>query len=250
VVVGDVEEVSDIVEEFRFTLLDGEILPQHHHSIPMTNCTLGFGCASIQGRVGRRQSLEALAAAYDAGIRHFDIARSYGWGKAEGLLGEFLQGRPRQDYTLVTKCGLVPTKPSHLKSAARTVAQRVFRLVPASRGLIRKLAASNSQPSRTTDIGVLSNSLDDSLHALRTDYVDTLLLHNFTPDYPELERVIEFFERKKDEGKVRRYGFSVHGDLTAGLERLGRVGIEGEVLVQAPVSVELLCLERGRARAR
>ena len=53
---------------------------------------LGFGCAALMGRVGRRDSLAALAAAQDAGINFFDTARSYGYGESEALLGQFLTG--------------------------------------------------------------------------------------------------------------------------------------------------------------
>ena len=53
---------------------------------------VGFGCSALLGRTGRTESLRALAAAWDEGIRFFDIARSYGYGEAEALLGEFLQG--------------------------------------------------------------------------------------------------------------------------------------------------------------
>ena len=34
-----------------------------------------------------------LDAAYDAGIRHFDVARAYGHGLSEGYLGAFLRRR-------------------------------------------------------------------------------------------------------------------------------------------------------------
>ena len=44
---------------------------------------LGYGCSSIMGALGRRQSLRLLEAAYDAGIRHFDVAPMYGYGEAE-----------------------------------------------------------------------------------------------------------------------------------------------------------------------
>ena len=39
---------------------------------------VGFGCSALLGRTGRTESLRALAAAWDEGIRFFDIARSYG----------------------------------------------------------------------------------------------------------------------------------------------------------------------------
>ena len=46
-----------------------------------------------------------LGAAYDAGIRHFDVARSYGYGDAEGVVGEFLRGCSEQ-VTVTSKFGL------------------------------------------------------------------------------------------------------------------------------------------------
>lgn len=56
---------------------------------------LGLGCAAMLGRAGRRDSLAALGAAYDAGITFYDTARSYGYGACEGLLGEFFAGKKR-----------------------------------------------------------------------------------------------------------------------------------------------------------
>ena len=46
-----------------------------------------------------------LAAAWDAGIRHYDTAPHYGAGLAEHRLGNALRGRPRDAYTLSTKVG-------------------------------------------------------------------------------------------------------------------------------------------------
>jgi aryl-alcohol dehydrogenase-like predicted oxidoreductase len=202
----------------------------------MTDLALGFGCASILGRVGRRQSLMALNAAWDAGIRHLDIARSYGWGEAEGLLGEFLRHKPRGEYTLVTKCGIVPTKPSRLKSAAKGMARQLLKRVPASRSLVRAAARSSFQPIRSVEPAVLCASLDQSLAALRTDHVDTLLLHNFAPDIGNLPEIVEFFRRAQAAGKARHYGFAVEGNLAAGLERLSREVGDDAFVVQAAVS--------------
>ena len=59
------------------------------------------------GSISRRESLRLLEAAFDAGIRHFDVAPMYGYGEAEGCLGEFLQ-RHRADVTVTTKYGIPP----------------------------------------------------------------------------------------------------------------------------------------------
>src|ERR1700722_2718455 len=70
---------------------------------------LGFGCAPLMGRVGRRDSLKALAAAENGGINFFYTARWYGYGEIEGLLGAFLKGR-RQSAVICTKFGILPAK--------------------------------------------------------------------------------------------------------------------------------------------
>lgn len=52
---------------------------------------LGFGCSALSS-VGGKKALGLLGAAFDAGVRHFDVARYYGYGESEGIL-EPLQNR-------------------------------------------------------------------------------------------------------------------------------------------------------------
>lgn len=54
---------------------------------------LGFGCAHLPGRVTRRDALAVLETAFEAGIRHFDVALMYGDGQAEGIVGALARGR-------------------------------------------------------------------------------------------------------------------------------------------------------------
>ena len=56
---------------------------------PLTTTVIGFGCSNLFGGKTREEGLRLLEVAYDCGIRHFDVARYYGFGDAEGLLGEF-----------------------------------------------------------------------------------------------------------------------------------------------------------------
>ena len=69
----------------------------------MTVPPLGFGTAAIMGRLSRRRGLAALERAHAAGIRHFDTARSYGWGEAERVVGIFLRSHAREVIRQVTK---------------------------------------------------------------------------------------------------------------------------------------------------
>src|ERR1035438_8960391 len=71
---------------------------------------LGMGTGRLMGATTLRESLGLLEAAFDAGIRHFDTAPSYGSGQSEGCLGEFLS-RHRNTVTITTKYGIAP--PEH-----------------------------------------------------------------------------------------------------------------------------------------
>jgi myo-inositol catabolism protein IolS len=59
---------------------------------------LGLGCwlfgNSTPGSGEEKSALGILAAAYDAGIRHFDTAADYGSGRSEELLGRALGAKP------------------------------------------------------------------------------------------------------------------------------------------------------------
>src|ERR1035441_2411463 len=86
-----------------------------------TTTRLGFGCSSLMGAMGRRESSAMLEAAFDAGIRHFDVAPMYGFGQAEGCLGEFL-GRHRGEVTVTTKYGIPPVRSQGWMGLARRAA--------------------------------------------------------------------------------------------------------------------------------
>jgi D-threo-aldose 1-dehydrogenase len=69
---------------------------------------LGFGCATIGGLHGPVDAVDAratLEAAWQAGIRAYDVAPLYGAGEGERRLGRFLAGKPRESYRLSTKIG-------------------------------------------------------------------------------------------------------------------------------------------------
>ncbi|HYD73248.1 MAG TPA: aldo/keto reductase, partial [Candidatus Binatia bacterium] len=71
---------------------------------PLRPAELGFGCARLLMRADRKQAAELVETALDAGIRHIDVARSYGDGRTEALVGE-LARRRRAQMTIVTKAG-------------------------------------------------------------------------------------------------------------------------------------------------
>ena len=72
---------------------------------------LGFGCVKLTTHADRRDAVRALETAFAEGITHFDVARAYGFGRAEGILGEFLLGK-RDQVTVATKFGIQPPSES------------------------------------------------------------------------------------------------------------------------------------------
>ncbi len=206
----------------------------------MTRPLLGFGTAPILGKHGRGKSLRAIAAALDHGVCHFDTARSYGWGDAEGLLGEALKDTPRDRVVLVSKCGYLPVKRSRLLGTAKSVA-RVVRKVPGLGGAVQRAAASPAfQPKASYDLGLLAASLEASLAALRTDHLDVLILHNFNRATDGVEAVIEWMRGRQAAGAIRNYGVSTGVDVVETMDWLDERGLLDGTLVQAPLSAGLL----------
>ncbi|MGA2831623.1 MAG: aldo/keto reductase [Terracidiphilus sp.] len=176
---------------------------------------LGFGCESVLGRVGRSDSLRAMNVAWNQGITLFDTARSYGFGEAEAVLGEFLHGK-RAQAVVATKFGIDPQKPNKWKSAA----VRAARKVPG----IRDLFGSGEEVDPSTDSEVtrgeftvegLRASLECSLRQLQTDYVDVLFLHEATGDVLYQQDLMEALDRLVQAGKVRRVGLYADAEVIA-----------------------------------
>jgi D-threo-aldose 1-dehydrogenase len=143
-----------------------------------TTSALGFGCSALLGGRSRRQARYLLDAAFDSGIRHFDVARVYGTGDAEAVVGELAAGR-RERLTIATKFGIDPAPPGK----ASDVAKRLVRL--ATRRSRRALAFARRHSGRTVKRGAFEPrkaqaSLEVSLAQLRTDHVDAYLLHDCT----------------------------------------------------------------------
>ena len=81
--------------------------------------TLGFGGAPLGelfDPVSESQAQDTLQAAWDAGIRYYDTAPFYGYGKSEHRLGYFLRQQQRKDFVLSTKVGRVLTATRNLDS--------------------------------------------------------------------------------------------------------------------------------------
>ncbi len=135
----------------------------------LTVSLAGLGCNNFGARLDQGQTTEVVSAALDAGVTLFDTARSYGEGRSEEFLGVALDGR-RDQAVIATKFG----------------AQGV-----------------EARGSRS----VLIRSLEASLRALRTDYIDLLQLHVPDPLTPIAE-TLHALDAVVRAGKVRYIGCS------------------------------------------
>src|SRR5271154_6444750 len=93
---------------------------------------VAFGCGSLTGTDAGNAN-RVLQTAFDAGVRHFDTARYYGYGEAEGILGKFLKGR-RSEVTISTKFGIEPPRRTTALGVGLYFGRRVVRLLPGVRG--------------------------------------------------------------------------------------------------------------------
>ena len=164
------------------------------------------------GRAGRRESLAALTAAYDAGITFYDTARSYGYGACEGLLGEFFQGSRRDSVAICTKFGIVPAAAGGWKNRIKPLARAVLSIAPQLRGVVRKHAATQFNPGQFS-VDTLRTSFETSLRELKTDYVDILLMHSPPLTALHQDDLLEAMARLVEQGKVRIAGASVDGEV-------------------------------------
>jgi D-threo-aldose 1-dehydrogenase len=168
---------------------------------------LGFGCSNLMGATGRRESLQLLETAYDAGIRHFDVAARYGYGEAESCLGEFLQHH-RGQVTFTTKYGTLPAKKAALISLGRRIAGPIVKQLP---GLKERLAQKANAATRNADRPTFTATqartfLDRSLAALRTDHIDLWLLHEAAASDLEDDNLLRLLEDLVRQGTIGSFG--------------------------------------------
>jgi aryl-alcohol dehydrogenase-like predicted oxidoreductase len=120
-----------------------------------------------------KEAIGLVHEALDQGCNFFDTAPNYGGGNSECLLGEALFGR-RTEAVINTKFGHHPDNTVNFDSQK------------------------------------IRSSVEGSLRRLKTDYLDSILLHN--PPFDCLTGSTDHFEvleSLKKEGKIRAYGASV-----------------------------------------
>jgi aryl-alcohol dehydrogenase-like predicted oxidoreductase len=120
-------------------------------------------------------SIAAIHRALDLGVNWIDTAPFYGWGRAEEVVAQTLEGR-RDDVLLFTKCGTFPD-PQGSREDLRPESVRA--------------------------------DVEASLRRLRTDHLDLVQFHDVDPRTP-IEESWGELQTLIGEGKVRHGGISNH----------------------------------------
>jgi len=184
---------------------------------------IGFGAWGIGGNkdgavaygpTDEAQSLDALSAAYDAGINFYDTADLYGNGESERLIGRAFFGR-RDKVVIASKVGM---------------------LDPAGK--------QDFTPAR------IEKALDASLARLQTDYIDLYQLHS-PPLDPFPKEALTVLDKAKAKGKIRGIGISLkgpgEGDKALLLYPFSAVQVNFNLLDQRVLDLGLAerCAEKG-----
>ena len=137
----------------------------------------GLGCGG-NSRIGQgaglseAESIALVRAALDLGVNFIDTAAVYG---TEGIVGKAIKDRPRESVVISTK--------SHVNA----------------------FDGSSAAPA-----GDVLASLEASLRALDTDYIDIFHLHGLSPKVYDhaMREVVPALLREKDKGKLRHLAVS------------------------------------------
>jgi D-threo-aldose 1-dehydrogenase len=146
-----------------------------------------------------------LEAAWNAGVRYYDVAPWYGLGLAERRFGNFLHNQKRSDYVVSTKVGKL------LKASKTANNKKYFPFSPSPNDVIFDYTASG-----------VRRSIEDSLQRLGIDSIDIVFVHDISPDNKflptdweaqfEIGRKGAFPEltRMREEGAIKGWGIGVN----------------------------------------
>ena len=145
---------------------------------------LGGGSVWTDGDSTVEDAKSLLDICHEHGVNYIDTAPVYGTGVSEELLGKALKGR-RNDFVLQTKCSLNWRNEGgnfHYERDGYTV-------------------------NNDTRASAVKKDVEDSLRRMRTDYLDSVIVHYVCGSFP-VEETVGALENLVREGKIRTYGLS------------------------------------------
>lgn len=138
---------------------------------------LGYGCMrfpKVNGKIDEDRTRKQIISAIERGVNYFDTA--YMYPNSETVLGNILSDGYREKVMIASK---IPPFMVHSRKDMDTV-------------------------------------LETQLKRLKTDYIDYYLIHSITTKegWERMKQLgaVDFLEKAKAAGKIRRIGFSYHGE--------------------------------------
>jgi D-threo-aldose 1-dehydrogenase len=152
-----------------------------------------------------REAEETLEAAWEVGVRYFDVAPWYGFGLSERRFGQFLHRKNRDDYLLSSKVGKL------FKASKANRHSDIFPLSDSPNDVVFDYTADG-----------VRRSVEDSLQRMGVSHLDVAFVHDISPDFGYFpngweeqyniarEGAFPALSKMRDEGIIRAWGIGVN----------------------------------------
>src|SRR6202161_2056303 len=198
-------EMTDMTMEFSSMEQNAGSTSTGHYKPPFRFAMGGVPLGNEFEYVTDDEAYATIEAAWNAGVRYYDMAPWYGLGLAERRFGNFLHAKHRHEYVLSTKVGKL------LKASTTAKSKGLFPFSPSPNDVVYDYTASG-----------VRRSIEDSLQRLGIDSIDIGFVHDISPDnkylptpwteqfaiaqkgaFPELTRM-------REEGLIKGWGIGVN----------------------------------------
>ena len=185
-----------------------DIMPNRAQQIFQSPFRFGLGGVTLGNEFDKHTDKEAeatLEAAWEMGVRYYDVAPWYGFGLAERRFGHFLHNKNRGDYLLSSKVGKL------FKASRNNRHADIFPLSDSPNDLVIDYTADG-----------VRRSIEDSLQRMGVSHLDVVFVHDLSPDFAyfpngweeqyEIARRGAFpaLSRMREEGIIRGWGVGVN----------------------------------------
>jgi aryl-alcohol dehydrogenase-like predicted oxidoreductase len=195
----------------------------------ITVSAVGVGCSRIGGMFSatssRRDELDLLRRAFDAGITVFDTSDWYSQGQSELLVGQALRSH-RAEVVLATKGGYVTSRRERMVAHLKPIARPVVRALGIKRSGGGGGGGSSGSAGPSAPLpqdfrpAYLASAVEGSLRRLGTDYIDIYQLHSPPAAVIAAGEYVPVLDRLKAQGKIRQYGIAA--DAAEDVASVGR----------------------------
>jgi D-threo-aldose 1-dehydrogenase len=144
-------------------------MPNRAQQIFKPEFRFGLGGVSLGNEFNKHTDKDAegtLEAAWEMGVRYFDVAPWYGFGLAERRFGHFLHNKKREDYLLSSKVGKL------FKASKNNRHAEIYPLSDSPNDIVFDYTADG-----------VRRSIEDSLQRLGVDSLDVAFVHDISPDF-------------------------------------------------------------------